>query len=139
MAVPVRAELLARVAELSQRSAREALRCIEYAMQKVDALAKRLVHPRERLENSRRLLGQLAARLSFAAIHRVDGFVAQLAQLKAALASLNPTAVLERGYSLTRNAQGEVVVDAARIAEGERLTTTLSKGWVESEVRKKGR
>ena len=138
MVSPSRAELLARVAELSQRSAREALRCIEYAMQRVDALAKRLVHPRERLENSRRLLGQLAARLSFAAIHRVDGFVAQLAQFKAALASLNPTAVLERGYSLTRNARGEVVMDAAQVSEGERLTTTLSKGWVESEVKTKG-
>lgn len=136
---PSRAELLARVAELSQRAAREALRCIEYAMQKVDALAKRLVHPRERLLNSRRLLGQLAARLSFASVHRVEGLAAQLAQLKAALASLNPTAVLERGYSLTRNARGEVVVDAARVTEGERLTTTLAKGWVESEVKKKGR
>lgn len=136
---PSRAELLARVAELSQRSAREALRCIEYAMQKVDALAKRLVHPRERLLNSRRLLGQLAARLSFASVHRVEGLAARLAQLKASLASLNPAAVLERGYSLTRNARGEVVVDAARVTEGERLTTTLAKGWFESEVRKKGR
>jgi exodeoxyribonuclease VII large subunit len=55
------------------------------------------------------------------------------------LGSLNPGAVLERGYSLTRNALGEVVLDAARVKEGERLTTTLAKGWVESEVRKKGR
>jgi exonuclease VII large subunit len=47
--------------------------------------------------------------------------------------------VLERGYSLTRNAAGEVVVDVGRVAEGERLTTTLAKGWIESEVRKKGR
>jgi exonuclease VII large subunit len=47
--------------------------------------------------------------------------------------------VLDRGYSLTRNASGEVVADAARVAEGERLTTTLAKGWIESEVRKKGR
>jgi exonuclease VII large subunit len=47
--------------------------------------------------------------------------------------------VLERGYSLTRNARGEVVVDAARVGEGEILTTMLSKGWIESEVKKKGR
>ena len=50
--------------------------------------------------------------------------VARLGQLKAALASLNPNAVLERGYSLTRNAQGEVVLDAARVKEGERLSWT---------------
>jgi exodeoxyribonuclease VII large subunit len=59
--------------------------------------------------------------------------------LKTGLLSLNPSAVLERGYSLTRNTAGEVIVDAGRVAEGDRLTTTLAKGWIESEVRKKGR
>jgi exodeoxyribonuclease VII large subunit len=139
MVSPSRADLLARVAKLAERATREALRCVEYAMQRADALAKRLVHPRERLLNSQRLLGQLAARLSFAAIYRVDGFAARLAQLKASLTSLNPGAVLERGYSLTRNARGEVIADASRVREGEWLTTTLAEGWIESEVRKKGR
>jgi len=139
MVSPSQEELLMKVAELAQRATREALRRIEYAMQMVDALARRLVHPRERLRTSRQLLEQLAARLSSAAARRLDNFSAQLAQLKAGLMSLNPSAVLERGYSLTRTVQGEVIVDAARVAEGERLTTTLAKGWIESEVRKKGR
>jgi exodeoxyribonuclease VII large subunit len=139
MVSPSRAELLARVAELAERATREALRRLETAMQSVDALARRLVHPRERLRTSRQLLGQLAARLSFASAQRVESLSAQLAQLKAALASLNPSAVLERGYSLTRNARGEVIVDAARVKEGEKVTTTLAQGWIESEVRGKGR
>jgi exodeoxyribonuclease VII large subunit len=136
---PSRAELLARVAELAERATREALRRIETAMQTVDALARRLVHPRERLRTSRQLLAQLAARLSFASVQRVESLAAQLGQLKTALASLNPGAVLERGYSLTRNAQGQVVLDASRVKEGERVTTTLARGWIESEVTKKGR
>ena len=136
---PSREELLARVGELAQRATREALRRIEYAMQTVDALARRLVHPRERLRTSRQLLVQLAARLASATARRIDFFDAQVARFKASLMSLNPTAVLERGYSLTRTAQGEVVRDAARVVEGERLTTTLARGWVESEVRSKGR
>jgi exodeoxyribonuclease VII large subunit len=139
MVSPSREELLARVAELAQRATREALRRVEYAMQMVDALARRLVHPRERLRTSRQLLVQLAARLASATARRIDYFDAQVERFKASLISLNPTAVLERGYSLTRNAQGEVVRDAARVVEGERLTTTLAKGWVESEVRNKGR
>ncbi len=65
-------------------------------------------------------------------------FEAQLERFKASLTSLNPGAVLERGYSLTRNAHGEVVRDAVQVAVGERLTTTLAKGWLESEIRKKG-
>jgi len=139
MVSPSREELLLRVAELAQRASREALRRIEYAMQLVDALSRRLVHPRERLRTSRQLLEQLAARLASAAARRLDNFAAQLAALKAGLVSLNPSAVLERGYSLTRNTAGEVLVDAGRVAEGDRLTTTLAKGWIESEVRKKGR
>lgn len=139
MVSPSREELLSRVAELAERATREALRRIEYAMQTVDALARRLVHPRERLRTSWQLLGQLAARLSFAAAHRFENFAAQLAALKAGLASLNPGAVLERGYSLTRTASGEVVVDAARVREGDTVTTTLAKGWIESAVKKKGR
>ena len=136
---PSREELLARVGELAQRATREALRRIEYAMQTVDALARRLVHPRERLRTSRQLLIQLAARLASATARRIDFFDAQVARFKASLMSLNPTAVLERGYSLTRNAQGEVVRDASRVVEGERVTTTLAKGWIESEVKNKGR
>ena len=139
MVSPSRAELLARVAELAQRASREALRRIENAMQMIDALARRLVHPRERLRTSRQLLEQLAARLSSSAARQLENFAAQIERLKAGLVNLNPSAVLERGYSLTRNALGEVVVDAARVSEGESLTTTLAKGWIESEVRKTGR
>ncbi len=138
MVSPARDELLARVGELAQRATREALRRVEYAMQMVDALARRLVHPRERLRTSRQLLVQLAARLASATARRFDYFEAQLERFKASLTSLNPGAVLERGYSLTRNAQGEVLRDASRVAEGERVTTTLAKGWIESEVRRKG-
>jgi exodeoxyribonuclease VII large subunit len=138
MVSPSREELLARAGELAQRATREALRRIEYAMQAVDALARRLVHPRERLRTSRQLLAQLAARLALGAARRMDAFDAQLARLKAGLTSLNPEAVLERGYSLTRDAQGVVVRDAAQLQPGDRLTTTLARGWVESEVRKKG-
>jgi len=138
MVSPSREELLARVAELAQRATREALRRIEYAMQTVDALARRLVHPRERLRTSRQLLVQLAARLASATARRIDYYDAQVERFRASLVSLNPTAVLERGYSLTRTAQGEVVRDAARVVEGERVTTTLAKGWIESEVRSKG-
>ena len=138
MVSPSRDELLARLGELAQRATREALRRIEYAMQTVDALARRLVHPRERLRTSRQLLIQLAARLASATARRVDYFSAQVERFKASLVSLNPSAVLERGYSLTRDVQGVVVRDASRVAEGERLTTTLARGWIESEVRKKG-
>jgi exodeoxyribonuclease VII large subunit len=138
MASLPRAELLERVAGLALRASREARRRIEYAMQAVDGLARRLVHPAERIRASRRLLAQLGARLASAAARSLDAARYRVEHLRSALAGLDPNAVLARGYSITRNAAGEVLRDAARVAEGERLVTTLSRGWIESEAKRKG-
>jgi exodeoxyribonuclease VII large subunit len=134
-----RAELLARIAELALRAGRESSRRIGYAMQTVDALARRLVHPADRMRASGQLVAQLSARLASANARLLDGAAARLERLRTGLSGLDPTAVLARGYSITRNAAGQVLRDAAGAAEGERLHTTLSKGWIESEVRRKGR
>jgi exodeoxyribonuclease VII large subunit len=123
---------------LALRASREARRRIEYAMQAVDGLARRLVHPAERIRASRRLLAQLGARLASAAARSLDAARYRVERLRAALTGLDPNAVLSRGYSITRNAAGEVLRDAARVSEGERLVTTLYRGWVESEAKRKG-
>lgn len=135
---PSRVELLMRINELGERATREALRRIQYAMQAVDALARRVVHPRERLRASGQLVEQLAARLASAMGRRFDNFVSRVSQAAAGLQGLDPTAVLARGYSITTSADGTVLRDAQAVSEGERLKTTLAKGWVESEVRRKG-
>ncbi len=157
---PPRDALLARAAELAWRSSRLMARTLESGWQRSDALARRLVHPRERLRASRERVGQFESRISSAMRHalaaarlevrgapsrlsnalalRLAGAREDLVRLRTGLAGLDPTAVLARGYSVTRDAQGRVVRDAARVAEGERLVTTLAKGWVEAEVRRKG-
>jgi len=135
---PARAELLARVLVLAARGAREARRRIEYAMQSVDSFARRLVHPAERLRASHQLLAQLAARLVSAAGRRIDASAARLALARAGLHGLDPGAVLARGYSITRDAQGVVLRDAAGLREDDRLRTTLARGSVESRVLAKG-
>ena len=134
---PAREELLARIAECARCLSRDARRQIEYAMQAVDALARRLVHPAERLRSYQQLVGQLRARMAFGFSHNLKGFAGRVERLRVALAGLNPEAVLGRGYSITRDADGRVVSDAAAVREGDRLTTTLARGSLESEVKKK--
>jgi exodeoxyribonuclease VII large subunit len=151
--------MLSRAVELATRLARAMARTMQNGSQRTDALARRLVHPRDRLQGSAQLVGQLEgrlvaamrhalvaarleirdapSRLSRALAHRFKTLCERLARMRAGLASLDPSAVLARGYSLTRNAGGEVIVDSACVAEGERLTTTLARGWIESEVRRK--
>jgi exodeoxyribonuclease VII large subunit len=69
----------------------------------------------------------------------VHSFQSKIAQLQGALSNLDPAGVLARGYSITLDAQGKVITAAAQVKEGERLTTRLSQGSLESEVRgKKG-
>jgi exodeoxyribonuclease VII large subunit len=156
---PSRDALFARLSELVERATRAALRSLDTEIQRVDGLGRRLVHPRTRLAASARFLGQLRARLASArpdvtALERERsdllrrlGFAMQrnlerpaqkLGTLRASLTSLDPTAVLARGYSLTRTAAGKVVVDASTLAEGETVTTVFSRGWAESKVQARG-
>jgi exodeoxyribonuclease VII large subunit len=135
---PSREQLLERIAELGFDLSRGISRKISYAMQMVDGLQRRLAHPAERLRNAAQNLAHLAARLSRATAHCLAELLAQVKHLRAGLAAFDHPALLARGYSVTRNAKGEIVRDAARVSEGEQLMTTLAKGWVESKVSKKG-
>ena len=136
---PPRDAILARVAENTLRISREALRRIEYAMQNVDALARRLLHPAERLRASTQHLLHLATRLSAATARRLEQLTARINLADANLVSLNPTAILARGYSVTRNKNMEIVRDASKVADGERIVTILAKGEIESRVLKRSR
>lgn len=160
LASAARAQMLARIQDLARCLAREIRRKIDYSSQAADHLAKRLVHPADRLRQAERALGQLRMRLAAVAtrpfealhyrlggaskrlassvLHRVAAAVARLERSRTALAGLDPSAVLARGYSITRNAEGRVLTDSQQIGEGERVTTVLGRGWLESEVRRKG-
>jgi exodeoxyribonuclease VII large subunit len=57
-----------------------------------------------------------------------------LSALDARLHSLSPLAVLDRGYALVLNAEGNVVRSTAQIATGNALTTRLADGSFTSRV-----
>ncbi|HEX9686854.1 MAG TPA: exodeoxyribonuclease VII large subunit [Burkholderiales bacterium] len=80
----------------------------------------------------------LARRLREGARRRLEAATALLARLDAHLKHLNPQSVLERGYSITHDRQGMVVRDAGRLAVGDELRTTFSKGWAEATVKRMG-
>ena len=128
--------LRARIAETALRISRQTARKIEYAMQAVDALARRLVHPAERLRALRQNLLHLGKRLSSASARLFERFTAQVNVAQKSIVSLDPTAVLARGYSITRGPAGALLRDASQVRIGERIVTTLAKGSIESEVKK---
>ena len=73
--------------------------------------------------------------------HRLESAVAErkqtLRRLEVQLRALSPLAVLDRGYSLTQTADGDVVRDVSHLKKGDTLKTRFAKGTVLSEVKKK--
>jgi len=61
----------------------------------------------------------------------------RLAQVEALLKERSPLTVLNRGYSITRDAQGHIVRDAAQVSIGDDLSIRLARGELGARVRDK--
>jgi exodeoxyribonuclease VII large subunit len=90
LASPNRADLAHKVEVFADRLSRQWLRTIESRMQHLDHLAKRLVHPGERLRHQAAQLGQLRQRLVQAARRATENRRWQLQQLGSQLISARP-------------------------------------------------
>ena len=171
LAIPEQAELLRALERSAQRLQRASTRRLENAMQTLDMLQRRLVHPRERLMQQQDRLQQLArrilsattqqlqrrawqvhqaglnwqagapplqerahrlarlhARLRTHAAQQLTAHRARLLTLGSNLEHLNPQAVLERGYNITRKADGSLVRASADIVEAESLGLQFARG-----------
>ncbi len=159
LVVPVLAEVLEALGAQRRRLARALRVRLDAAWQRVEALAERpalgdprraLAARRERLEHlERRLqarsplgvlrrqaerLAHWEARLAAPARRRLERAAERVAGAGARLAALSPLAVLRRGYSITRRADGTVLRRVGQAAAGEALRTVLEDGEVESRV-----
>jgi exodeoxyribonuclease VII large subunit len=81
-------------------------------------------------ELARRLRGMTRERMATAA-ERITG-------IRAHLLHLNPQRVLERGYSITETADGQIVRDGTQLATDQELQLTLAKGWAAVRVKRAG-
>jgi exodeoxyribonuclease VII large subunit len=61
----------------------------------------------------------------------------RLLQVEAILKERSPLTILNRGYSITRDAQGRIVRDAAQVAIGDDLSIRLARGELGATVREK--
>ncbi len=90
-----------------------------------------LLRRRQRLTELERCLREQAA-------FRLQTWKSRAANAEARLRLLSPTNVLERGYSITRDAaSGKVIRAAAEVAEGQQLNTMVKAGEILSAVVKR--
>lgn len=156
LACPDRQAQLHRTVQLQTRLARQMKYALSERMQKLDYLARRLLHPAEdirrrsdqlsqlqlRLQVSlQRTLGdaragiiQLAPRLHRAMTRNMEQRQEQLRRLALNLEHLSPKAVLERGYSLVQTAGGDIVRNAAELKPGDAIQVTFAQGGASAAV-----
>ena len=133
-ASPDRMALAETVDAYRRRFARDLRRLIERHAQRLDHASRRLLTPAERLERHREHLSQALRRMNRALDRRQHERQLRLDSLRSALAHLDPTQVLGRGYSIVRDAHGHVLRSAAALAPHDKLDVTFSEGGAEAEV-----
>ena len=156
-ASPDRAALRGELEAIRRRLARDLRRMVETGGQRLDAAARRLLTPAQRIAHGRERLAQharrlkraltdigagrrevarAARRLSTAAARIASERARHLAALGASLGHLDPTRVLGRGYSIVRGPDGHVRRSSEGLGEGDLLDVTFSEGGAEAAVRK---
>jgi exodeoxyribonuclease VII large subunit len=125
-----------RLDEAGARLARAAGGVHHRAVYRVDLLTARLraASPFARLGAGRHRLERLEARLHGALTRRLAGDRHRLTAAAGRLGSLSPLAVLGRGYSLTRAADGRIVRTARQVAPGDAVNVLLHEGRLDCRV-----
>ncbi|MDY6874133.1 MAG: exodeoxyribonuclease VII large subunit [Chloroflexota bacterium] len=139
VATPDRLELLATIAELSNRQTarlRERLTDLRWETgQLTNTLSQQ--SPAHRVDTYRQRLDEITLRLEKGIQVRLDRTRLQLDHAVRSLQSLNPAAVLNRGYAIvTRTADGSLVRQAEQVKEDESIHIRVSQGSLDARVSK---
>ena len=112
--------------------------------QKLDYLARRLVSPKQQIENRIIQVRQLQNRLNLAFQQNMQMYQHRLLRLSSSIEQLNPNAVLARGYAIVHREvsqndlldpkPAELIIDAAQLAPQSRLNITFYKGSAKAQV-----
>lgn len=90
--------------------------------------------PNVRLREARQRLGQQQQLLHHCLQQRMEQLQHRHSLLLTRLDAISPLATLARGYSITQDAQGQVLRSVTQTAPGQRLTTRLGDGELQVEV-----
>lgn len=137
MVVPDVREIRSRLDNLASALAWRARTALEQAAAQVTYLAESLERrsPLELIERRRSDVSDLAARAAAACLHRCELARERLHAREMQLISLDPRAVLRRGYSVSWLAEsGDIIMSTNQIADGVIVRTRVADGEFESRV-----
>ena len=124
-----------RLDAIEQRIRRELRGGVQSAQQSLDVVGGGLQqYSRSAVQGGRQKLDTYDRQLKQALQLRQQGARQNVQRVALQLRALNPLAVLQRGYSVTRLAGGEIVRTTEGLAAGDMLETRLAQGEVYSRV-----
>ena len=126
-----------RLDELDERLRHALAARLSAQRERLQGQAARLLRadPAQRLHGERRHIDSLATLLRGRMQALLNDRNARLTRAQALLDSLNPDAVLARGYAIVRDQHGAVLRDAAQARPGSAIEAKLARGSLIAEVR----
>ncbi len=124
-------ELRLKIDDLAGRILRSFLQSLSMRRERLSWQAGRLAHaePAKKVSEYKQKLHETKNKILYLNKNIVSLKKSQLREQTARLAALNPMAVLQRGYSITRTVpEDRVVSDPASVFDGQRLRITLARG-----------
>ncbi len=103
----------------------------------LQGLQQRLKHPGENLHQQRLGLEQKRRRLQQSWHHRLTREGLVLNRLTSGLSHLNPHAVLARGFSIVRTADGQIVRTSNTVDPAQSVSITLAQGELEATIQRR--
>ncbi len=91
-------------------------------------------HPRELLKRRAERISSLSETLKKTTSHSIHAYQEKLQRLSSLLSALGPTNILERGFSITLDQNGNVIQSPESLSPGDQITTKLRKGTIESTI-----
>ena len=125
------------VGQLRLRLAQAGLRAVSDQRWRLIELVRRNQAHLPDLNELSTKVAHCVSRLSAAALTRLDRAASASARASSSLAHLDPTRVLERGYSLVQKLDGSVVRDSKAVAIGETVTLRFARGRAWAHIRRK--
>ena len=134
--VPDRRDLTARLQGDRERLALALSGMVQQARQRLQAAARSYVlrRPETLLSERAQRLDELFDRGSTQLSHGVQLMQEGVRSAARRLEALGPLRVLERGYSITFDQSGAVLRTVDQLEQGQRISSRLSAGWIDSEV-----
>lgn len=122
--------------KLQRRLEESAQTQIRLLSRRTERLQQRLmqVQPQGQIHRYNQRVQQQEYRLRQAVERQLNGYRQRFGIACSQLETVSPLATLARGYSVTQTPAGTLLKTTRQVQAGDKLTTRLQDGWVESEI-----